>query len=137
MLDEVEVPRHHTEGVRFREDDARLHDVAPHRGALVRLAWGVRSHNLEAALVAPEGENAHVARDDHRPPVVVPKGPEEVIGYHQGDPCRVRLLERTRVRRREDAGGEAVLRQLVPVPVDALPAVRFREDGEVRALGQE
>eukprot|EP00969_Alexandrium_andersonii_P363842 15462807-Alexandrium_andersonii.AAC.1 len=39
--------------------------------------------------------------------------------------------------RREDAGGEAVLRQLVPISLDSLPAMRFREDGEVRALGQE
>eukprot|EP00969_Alexandrium_andersonii_P072002 3177526-Alexandrium_andersonii.AAC.1 len=42
-----------------------------------------------------------------------------------------------RVGRSEDAGGRALLCEVVPVPARALPAARLRGDGEVRPLVQE
>eukprot|EP00969_Alexandrium_andersonii_P298299 13185343-Alexandrium_andersonii.AAC.1 len=41
------------------------------------------------------------------------------------------------MRRREDAGGEAVLREAVPISLHSSPATGFRKDREVRALVQE
>eukprot|EP00969_Alexandrium_andersonii_P211012 9319259-Alexandrium_andersonii.AAC.1 len=81
-------------------------------------------------MLAPQREDTHVSRDHRVPPEVVSELLEEAIGDNASNARRVGFLAGVGMWRGEDAGGEAVLREVAPIPVRPLPAVGLRQNHE-------
>eukprot|EP00969_Alexandrium_andersonii_P345950 15292725-Alexandrium_andersonii.AAC.1 len=71
-----------------------LRQTLPDGGSLRSLPRSIGGDYLEAALVVPCREDAHVSRHGWAPPVVVSEHLEEVLGRYTRDARGVRLLAR-------------------------------------------